>query len=205
MAYDDAFFEAYRRYLDEPIVRDQHDHVFQTFRRFVGDAPRVVDIGCGAGEFFHDGSWWSYVGIDKTPRIVKQPCVGVEPRTISADYRDVDSWASKIDDKPEAFVSLFSIEPTLNVPRRYALYEELFDKIPSLKWGLSAGFYYSDRIDAEWVEEVGGIVSYQTVEPRSKRLVVKGVSEERLVLRVPSKLFGPDVVEVWKFFQREAV
>jgi hypothetical protein len=202
MSYDDNFFTAYRRYLDEPAVRRQHDYVFYVFRKFVDDPVRVVDIGCGTGEFFHHGDWVSYVGVDETPRIVEQPSDGEEPRTISADYRAIDSWLSQLTDVPDAFVSLFSIEPVFSVPRRYALYEELFVKIPTLKWGLSAGFYYSDRIDTDRVEEVGGIISYQTVEPLSKRLVVRGVSEERLILRVPSKMFGPDVVEVWKFFSR---
>lgn len=203
MPYDDAFFDAYRQYLLEPGVRDAHNRVFHAFRRFVGGgmSPRVIDLGCGTGEFFHHGPWVAYVGIDKTPRIAREAYQD-RARVIEADYAHVDSWRGRITD-PEAFVSLFAIEPTLGTPDRQSLYAQLFEKIPSLKWGLSAGFYYSSKMTSPTVEEPGGIVSYQAIEPLGLYNAIAGVSEERMVMRVPSKMFGPDVVEVWKFFARE--
>jgi SAM-dependent methyltransferase len=203
MAYDTAFFEAYRKYLTEQTVRNNHDRVFRDwFKQLSPHHLSVVDLGCGTGEFYQHGHSTDYVGIDREPRIIDEawyPHAAV--KTIAADYLDVSAWKPQLPFKPNCFVSLFSIEPVLRPGCRYDLYTSLFGELPSLQFGMAAGFYYDDKTGEETVGETGGIVSYQTIEPLGM-FNVPGVDEERLVLRTPSAMFGDHVVEVWKFFTR---
>ena len=71
----------------------------------------------------------------------------------------------------------------------------------NVRYGLVSGFYYKDRVEQDKVEEVGGLISYQTIEDQ-KKYHCKEFIEFRSFIEVPSELFGPDVVEVWKFFIR---
>lgn len=201
MACDAAFFTAYNEYLVEPGVRANHDRVFKDWLKRTDPAIfNVVDLGCGAGEFFRHGYWWHYLGIDKQPRF---PPVPGQTVTFAADYLDIDHWVAKMKFKPNAFVSLFSVELVMAPAARYDFYSRLFDAIPTLKYGLSAGFYYTHCAHQPSVTEAGDIVSHQTIELLGEpNCNVPGVSEERLVFRNPSNMFGQNVVEVWKYFTR---
>jgi hypothetical protein len=102
----------------------------------------------------------------------------------------------------EGFVSLFSVENTAPYKTNYKFYEWLFTSHPQMQMGLTAGFYYSDKKQYNPITEAGDIMSFQTTEAMED--VVSPVFHEyRLTLPVPSKLFGPNVYEVWKFFHRK--
>ncbi len=133
-----------------------------------------------------------YVGVDKNDTGVVRPF-------IQSDYTDL-SFLENLPFAPNAFVSLFSIEACLPKKKRYRLYEELFERA-DISIGLSAGFYYESKKDQDTVGETGGIISYQTIEPLEYH--DSDVFEEmRIVLKTPSAMFGPDVVEVWKILTR---
>lgn len=202
MAYDAAFFEAYRKYLTEARVRKNHDRIFRDwFERLSPSLLKAVDLGCGSGEFYQHGHSTDYVGIDKEPRIAQGDTVYTKVKTIVADYCDLSAWVPQLPFKPNVFVSLFSVEPMLDPGSRYGLYTRLFNELPSLQFGLAAGFYYDNKPNEDTVGETGGILSHQTIEPMGM-FNVPGVDEERLYVRTPSEMFGPGVVEVWKFFTR---
>ena len=194
MAYDSGFFQAYDRYLHEDVVRENHGDMFALFDRLcVASAKRVVDLGCGIGEYFRWGRFFSYIGIDKQNH-------GHPGQVIQGDYLDPATFRS-LPWAPTAFVSLFSVEPMLPAAKRYELYSRLFAENPQLKCGLVSGFFYTTRTHLEIVGETGGIQSYQTLE-HIDEFKIPGVHEERIVTNTPSVMFGPDVMEVWKIFAR---
>jgi len=192
--YSDDFFKAYADYLKEPIVRKNHDRIFRDW--FEETCPcqlKVVDIGCGLGEFHQHGFKLQYVGLDLNPR--------VNADTLKVDYTKRE-WVKDLPFLPNAFVSLFSLEPMLDVSERYSYYDWLFDAIPTLQFGLSAGFYYASKADHFMVGEAGDITSYQTIEKLGEH--GKGsYHEEWTVMHTPSVMFGQDVVEIWKKFTRK--
>ena len=99
------------------------------------------------------------------------------------------------------FVSLFSIEPIVPEEQRYAFYARLFETCPTLKYGMSAGFYYASLPGHVTVGEAGGIVSHQTIDKfhdHSHPLF----TETRIIMETPSKMFGKDVIEVYKMMRR---
>jgi len=198
MAYDKAFYEKYLRYLAEPAVRKSHDFAFRMFRRAVGPdfALKVIDLGCGTGEYERHGPHTQYVGIDENES-------GYVQSFLQADYADPGT-AARLPFEPNAFVSLFSIEPFFAAGERYALYERLFARYPKCRFALVSGFYYQRRAGADMVtEKLGGseVVSYQTIEDPST-VMSSAFTELRMLLPTPSS-FGDDVVEVWKILLRQ--
>jgi hypothetical protein len=199
MSYNQEFFEKYQNYLLEPIVRMTHDDIFRNFYILCkGEEPtwqtlicnhipvNVVDLGCGLCQEFKRYGWYNkYLGVDKI--------VETDHDRVQFDYLKF-----KIPTYNNMFVSLFSTECCLSADEKYAFYRDKF-KDGNMKHGLVSGFYYKDRIDQEKVEEAGGLVSYQTIEDQ-KKYQCKEFIEFRSLIEVPSELFGPDVVEVWKFF-----
>ena len=205
MAYDKEFFKRYEAYLEEPTVRRNHDLALEFFDQTAFDdkgeyhTSRVVDLGCGIGEFSEHGYWEKYVGVDRENR-----SVGGED-FLAGDYTEPGFFA-KLPFVPNAFVSLFSIEACYPAARRYELYEQFFRENPELKRGLSAGFFYESARRQETVSETGEIVSYQTIEDISfHRSPV--FDETRIIMRTPSTMFERhgrrDVVEVWKILTRK--
>ncbi len=202
MGYDEEFFEKYRNYLQEETVRRVHDGMFRTFFSFSqGRLPNlqniidakppieVIDLGCGLCQEFKLYGWYNfYFGVDKMP--------------VGGDYfEQADYLTYPITRSDNTFVSLFSTECCLSAEDKYAFYNKLFSENPNIRYGLVSGFYYKDRVEDKKVEEAGGLVSYQTIEnPQNHRS--KWFDEFRVYADVPSALFGPNVVEVWKFFNR---
>lgn len=191
MSYNDDFYKLYSAYLDEPVVRSTHNRMFNTFRTwFGGGAMRVVDLGCGTGEFKTNCPAVDYYfGIDK----VDSP---------AADYvgdymrdRVLPPYA------PNCFVSLFSVEACVPATQRYELYDRMFQQHPIDK-ALVAGFYYEHAADQETVNEAGDLTSFQTIEP-IEAFSSEFFHETRVTMRTPSDFFGKDVVEVWKILERK--
>lgn len=196
MAYDPEFFKMYASYLTEPRVRENHDGIFELFdqpHRETIDLMDVLDLGCGMGEFRTYGHYRRYVGVDRVNHGFVDPF-------IEADYTDL-SFLDRLPFAPEAFISLFSIEACLPAEERYAIYEGLFEGLPSVRMALVSGFYYESKKDRLKVGEAGDIESYQSVE---SLYGVESVlfDEVRIHMRTPSGMFGPDVVEVWKILTR---
>jgi hypothetical protein len=199
MAYDDNFYNAYKAYLIEPAVRKAHNHIFE-IANLDKNFKDVVDFGCGAfNEFFVYVKPLEYVGLD----VNVSPEEGESRRLIPADYRKSEDLISIIQPNwPTAFVSLFSTEITAPHAENYALYEKIFNQLPTIKAGLVSGFYYENRKNQNPVGEAGELMSYQTLES-IEDVKSKVFEEERIILPVPSNMFGADVFEVWKFFARK--
>lgn len=194
MAYDQEFYRMYRTYLCELAVRTNHNRIFELFRKFTQHAQlQVVDLGCGLGEYSTYGSYFDYVGVDVNN-------AGTVKNFLRADYHDL-GFVGSLPFMPTAFVSLFSIECCHSAKDKYALYEKLFARIPSIQNALVGGFFYKSKRELETVGEAGGIVSYQTIEDPSKH-ISRTFSELRIHFDTPSDMFGDDVVEVWKILGR---
>lgn len=196
MPYDENFYRIYSEYLRESIVRKHHDHVFTLFAALLlPDSPRVIDLGCGLGEYtMYDSRHAAYAGIDlnNTGRI---------DHFIQADYTALD-FGHLLPFSPNAFISLFSIECCHPVEKKYDFYNQLFSVFPTIRCGIAGGFFYESRRGKETVSETGEIISYQTIEDPS--LHISGLfTELRIHLHTPSQMFGNDVVEVWKLFVRK--
>lgn len=196
MPYDENFYRMYSKYLEESLVRKNHDHVFTLFASLLlPDSPRVIDLGCGLGEYaMYDPHHAAYVGIDLND-------IGKVARFIQANYAALD-FGYLLPFSPNAFISLFSVECCHPVEKKYDLYNRLFSTFPTVRCGLVGGFFYESRRGKDTVSETGEIVSYQTIEDPS--LYISGLfTELRIHLHTPSQMFGDDVVEVWKLFVRK--
>lgn len=203
MSYNSDFYKAYEEYLKEPIVREAHnwivDDIFLEMRDLCSST--ILDLGCGQShEFlrhivpFQD---WSYYGID-----LNVETHSTKPRIsfVKADYRTFDfKFLGSFGINP--FISLFSSEITAPSQENYKLYERIFAEIPTIKYGLVSGFFYASKKDKPIVNETGDITSYQTLE-NIEDVISSTFKETRIILPVPSKLFGDDVYEIWKIFKR---
>jgi SAM-dependent methyltransferase len=191
LSYNDDFYASYAKYLDEPVVRYNHNHVFNIFRTwFGGGAMRVLDLGCGTGEFKTNcPAVDAYHGVD----LMDSPAADEVQ-----DYR-VSMPAPPFE--PNCLVSLFSIEACTPAPKRYAIYNAMFDRFDIDK-ALVSGFYYEHAADKPTVTEAGDLVSYQTIEPL-EAFKTDRFSETRIIMATPSKFFGKDVIEVWKILERK--
>lgn len=199
MSYDDkAFWERYREYLKEPMVRKNHNAMFRLFARLMTpDPPRVMDFGCGSGEYArHDICYIEYAGIDKTD-------VGGVRNFIQADYTEL-GFADALPFTPNAFISLFSSELSSPCAVKYDLYTRIFMNFPCIQFGMVSGFFYESKRGHETVEETGGLISHQTIEDPTL-WISPLFTESRTHIYTPSEMFGKDVIEVWKVFIRKGV
>jgi len=204
MGYDQDFYNAYKAYLQEPEVRRAHDFVFK-ITSLNPNFRNVVDFGCGLfNEFYEFAKPFEYIGVDVNMSESKKNKV-----LVKADYRKTDDLHSLLRTNlpgiyysPGAFVSLFSTEITAPTDENYKFYNGVFRKIPAIKSGLVSGFYYTSKKHQNPIFETGGVISYQTLE-NIEEVHSDVFSESRVVLPVPSEMFGKDVFEVWKFFERK--
>jgi hypothetical protein len=203
MSYNKSFYERYADYLKEKSVREAHDWIFSLFTYKWKDGERYpfgdyIDLGCGkCNEFFHYYRHGYYMGVDLNADENNRKII-----MRRGDYRDKKFLKSVMDENHGAFVSLFSSEITAPYEENYKLYNWIFKTFPNIRAGLVSGFYYEKRKHSVRIRETGDIISFQSIENYSdcKRI---GYTEKRIYLPVPSKMFGPDVVEVWKIFDRK--
>ncbi len=197
MGYDQNFYQAYKSYLIESTVRKAHDWIFRIASEN-SDFKNVIDFGCGEfNEFLVYGKPEKYIGID-----INGSSQNTERKVIPADYRNTTNLAKLIQpNAPTAFVSLFSTEITAPFKDNYSFYERVFREIPTIHSGLVSGFYYVSKKGYNPIGETGGIKSYQTLE-NIEEVHSDIFEEKRIILPVPSKMFGQDVFEIWKFFEK---
>ena len=115
MSYDNDFYAHYLKYLDEPTVRKNHNRVFRIFEGIATPHLfRVLDLGCGTGEFRRHGRGVvNYLGIDTEDSGLTSPF-------LQADYKNLTQISSVLTFPPNIFVSLFSAECCLDLTDRYA-------------------------------------------------------------------------------------
>lgn len=191
MSYTDEFYKQYNDYLKEPLVRMIHNKMFHIFT--AGRIPlRILDLGCGLGEYYHyyGKGCADYYGVDKN-----------NCGSHCSDVLDYTTDKLLLPFEPNGFISLFSAECCLDSKQKYTLYDKIFDDFPSIRTGLVSGFFYQRQREQLTVSEAGGIVSYQSIEDAS-RFISSKFLEFRLHVNVPSAMFGPDVVEVWKLLMK---
>jgi hypothetical protein len=196
MGYNDNFYIEYKKYLREPDVRAAHGKMFRLFDLILLNGiskTKIVDLGCGVCEFTHHEfrNKNNYFGIDKNNFDNRED-------VIIGDYLNLN-LLDETPFKPDVFISLFSTENMMPAQEKYKFYEELFKKVPTLEFGMVAGFFYKSHKTDYVVQETGEIVSYQSIEAQ-KDYDSSIFWEIRTHIDVPSKMWGPDVVEVWKFF-----
>lgn len=198
MGYDQEFYERYERYLTEAPVRSAHGRMLRIFST-MENSPHVVDLGCGRSqEFRRFGDWESYIGFDA---FAEDPETPLDPRP--GDYRN-GGFVDSLKELPiTAFVSLFSTEITASANQNTELYRQLFSSLDDLRWGLVSGFYYISSKNVNPVGETGGVTSWQTLHALEDQPCPE-FDEYRIDMKVPSAMFGEDVVEVWRIFQRKS-
>lgn len=203
--YTKNFYELYLDYLGEDTVRESHDSAFKYFLNNY-KASKILDLGCGLSEFARYASPEEYLGIDLNAEVKKYN----KNNIIIADYRN-NNLSDLINPfKPDSAISLFSVEITApkgvesfsaQVNSKYDMYVKVFRELPSVKVMLVSGFYYRNKMDENPIRENGGVVSYQTLEPKQEGYD-DVFSELRFDTVTPSKMFGDDVVEIWKVLER---
>jgi len=197
--YNGDFYESYKAYLVEPKVRKAHNWIFEV-ASLNPDFNSVVDFGCGQfNEFYVYAKPKEYTGLDLN---VESSQKG-NKRLLKTDYLACKDLQELLNPrKPTAFVSLFSTEIIQPTEKNYAFYNRIFEQLPTVKSGLVSGFFYVSRKNQNPIAETGGIESYQTLE-NIEDVEQELFTEKRIVLPVPSKMFGRDVFEVWKFFEKK--
>lgn len=153
----------------------------------------AFDIGCGVVQLMrkvlHNKT---YVGFDQHAYESRPDLVQVD-YTTDAGRKTIADFARVLE--PDVIVSAFSTEIMLPERDRLELYDWLLTLAPQV---VASGFYYDDdRRERERVQETHDLWSYQTLLDTPLQPY-----ERRFVQRNPSKLFGPDVVEVWRGFAR---
>ncbi len=189
MSYSsEDFWQAYEQYANETykchieiinlcvkIISDNRGYNFRYFKN-------LIDIGCGKtqmGKNLLSAKYDKYIGIDSMN-------FGQE---IVKDYKEYDfkNHKSQYDDLA---ISLFSTECCLKEEEQNDLYSKLLSNGFVL---IVAGFYYEGKENQEIIEENFELKSYQT-HPLKKLFK----NETRIIKKVPSNLFGTDVIEVWR-------
>lgn len=180
------FYSDYSKYLSEPVVAQNHQNVLDLFNQKKG-LQSVIDLGCGLREFQLRFRPRNYVGID-----LQSPLADYQLNYRLCEFPNVDFNLT-------GFVSLFSVENTAPHQDNYKLYEQIFTRYPSIECGLVSGFYYAGNKENPILE--GNISAFQTLESPEE---VKSAlfSETRVIIYSPSNMFGENVYEVWKYFER---
>lgn len=209
---NEEFWVEYGEYLKESLIRHA-DTLWSMLSHIHGDtceirysAPEVLDFGCGqyASAIGLMPVPKSYIGIDKHnpgSRWDDSMHDPVEPYTfITGDYRE----RINLSYEPTCFTSLFSTEVTAYRDANESFYNWVFESYPTASYGIVSGFYYLDRWRDQYVIETGNLTSCQSTGPLTDYTDSTLLyTETKLEIPAPSKMFGPNVVEVWKLLERK--
>lgn len=192
MSWDTDFYANYANHLTEPVVRKTHDRMFRLLHRLCDGEKRVVDYGCGTGEFdFYDRNHEAYFGIDQNKVSDSLPHF----------VCDFMSGEIVLPFQPTVFISVFASEIIMPPESKYAFYRNVFNKYPTINIGMVAGAFYKGKENEETVREESGFTIFQTIEQPHKWICPQ-FTEVRCYCDVPSAMWG-NVVEVWKFLIRK--
>lgn len=202
---DEKFWDQYGAYLVES--RERHKGAISTLLRYQGGestdtvAPSVIDFGCG--QYASAASLMphphTYLGIDKHKPGMRHTAM-CEVSFVEGDYLE----RVKQTIVPTCFTSLFSAECTSYQDHNRKFYNWIFEAYPTLNYGIVSGFYYLSRWRDELVNETGNITSCQSTGPLTDFTDSSLLyTETKLEIPAPSKMFGPNVVEVWKLLERK--
>lgn len=203
MSYENKdFWEQYKKYVDESLY--VHKKICFSLLSFCDLSTyhftysNLLDFGCGkCQEARLTIAPKQYFGIDE----LFEPSEVVVGAKIN--YRkEFDLIKKHITFDPNIFSSLFSIEPTATTLENRILYEKIFHEFPNIKCGVVSGFYYGNMRHQKSVAEKGGIISYQSIDDLAD-IKSEVYDEIRMIVPNPSKMFGKDVIEVWKLLIRK--
>lgn len=209
VVYTADFYDKYNDYLNEPVVRNNHDKIFKLFNKITSDIDNkyILDLGCGLCEFSQWGTdnIENYIAVDLEAEKISEKQKKYIPKgairkVYKCDYTDIENLRDIVDEtktQPNIFVSLFSAEAYMPINKKYDYYKNLFEVFPTLKYGLVSGFVYEGRENEEVFSKEDGITAYQTIESQLEYRNSK-FDEFRSLIYTPSSLFG-DEIEVWKF------
>lgn len=208
MGYSNEWYDKYREHLREENVRRRHDEMFDFFERFSNcdfyEPRKVIDLGCATMEYYKYTNCCNYFGIDK--EYVENEFASGEADiciAMKGDYTKLDLSAIS-PFTPNSFISLFSTEIFMGPAEKYWFYEKIFWENPSIQTGMVAGYYYKGSEDYSTYVEDDGFVLMQTTEDQ-KYYKSSLFQEYRTYIDMPSKMFGPNGVECWKFFRKTPV
>ena len=194
---ENDFWVEYENFVLESLPRHR-----EILKHISLDYRTLLDLGCGKScEAKRLFSPENYIGVDLSPPKNKET---KEEKYITGNYRDKTVLETIEPGTVSMITSLFSVEITKPFLQNYSFYKDLFGRFINAEQIIVSGFYYKNKADQIVVEETGGLWSYQSIE---NPLIVKNnfFHEERYHLDAPSKLFGEDVVEVWKVFTRKEI
>lgn len=196
MPWDNEFYAKYAEHLQEWLVKHTHFNMYWNFTNFVGNYEpiSIIDFGCGTGEIMTClPREVNYFGIDKNKVNENLP-------HMIGDFTD-PSFEPRPPFVPNAFISVFASEIVWNAEDKYKFYHEVFRKYPKIRVGLVAGVYYLGN-ENDLTKEEDGFTIHQSVE-KQQDWISDDFEEHRSYHKVPSKLWGPNVVEVWKILLRK--
>lgn len=183
---DDKFWDLYGEFLKESEQR--HVEAVSSLLPIKYNNS-IIDLGCGQ---YASASklipYDDYMGID-----ISKPGVRSDldrSYFVQGNYRTLDIKAAF-----DGFVSLFSSEITANEKDNTAFYHKIFQNTKA-SWGLVSGFYYRGKEDSIIIKETGSIKSYQTFPWLPSKTPLYSIKQ--YCVNAPSKMFGQDVVEVWR-------
>ncbi len=196
MSYDtEQFWEQYRAYKTE--TAEVHEQAFQLCLVASAvlwmDSDRLVNLGSGPDpEPMFKGRGFSVLSVD--PQLGNK----TDEDNLTLGYED-DAFISEVSARtgePFLVTSFFSTEVVLAPERSRELYDGLFRV--GAQAAIVSGFYYRGKRDQATVQEPGGLESYQSILPLEDTPGEVHEEKFRITLPVPSTMFGPDVVEVWR-------
>ena len=202
---NDSWWKQYEQWAKE--TEDVHERLADIAKqRPFWDVEYVIDLGCGrlhlGASLFADWGY-DYIGVDLEPQhldgdddpVSFEKAIAEDRDSYSvvqADYRDLP-W--HLVSSHSVVVSLFSTELYLDDPDE--LYQRIF-KVAGVRAIVAAGVLYRGHEEANRIFE-GDVPVRQTKAACEKSNPLW--RETRICCNVPSTMFGPDVIEVWRVME----
>lgn len=186
-----GFWAAYQEYADASAPK--HRAAARALLPNATFVPQVLDLGCGETQIAR--SLWhpeNYIGLDLH-------ATRADHKADITDFEQVRPFLMQ--QETRLVVSLFALDVILPDPDTYI--NQIFSAASTVGYVLTSGFYYTDRRHENPTEERlpdgTALTSYQTLAPPKP---LEYATQQQLHFPNPSKLFGPNVIEVWRLFTR---
>lgn len=196
--YDNDWWLDYALWRDE--TKQAHTELLNLLWRMPYNHA-TVDLGCGKLMMGRDVTPYNYVGVDIDPhpmmevyswKDLREEAVHEKTAVVKQPMESID-WeevVAALAPRPVSVISLFAAELYLAEPEK--LYERAF--MAGVSQILSVGVRYPSAHVSSPVGEPGAYVWQTSCAETSQT----HWDEMRVTKHVPSKMFGPDVVEVWR-------